>query len=50
MNQRLMTIRIDDRLHAQFKAVCASSGVNMSEIVIKFIQEFNNTYKKDQND
>lgn len=45
-----MTIQVDDQLHAQFKSVCAASGVSMREVIERFMKEFNNTYQKDQND
>ena len=30
---------IDEKYHRQFKSLCASEGVNMSEALIKYIKE-----------
>lgn len=39
IKQTRLTILIDDKLRAKFKALCANEQTNMSQVIIQYIEE-----------
>jgi antitoxin component of RelBE/YafQ-DinJ toxin-antitoxin module len=45
MKKKILNVLLDDDLHADFKSLCAKNGLNMTEVIVKFVQEFKKTYQ-----
>lgn len=45
MKQNRLTINIDPELLTSFKVLCIQNGLTMTEVIVKFIEEFRKTYE-----
>ena len=46
MNQQTkLIIELPKQLHTEFKVLCVQNGLTMTEVVIRFIEEFKKTYQ-----
>lgn len=39
MKDKLLVIRMDSKTHSRFKAQCAASGLTMTDMIMKWINE-----------
>lgn len=47
MNQKQMTILIDEKLHNDFKVICAKNDISMREVLVRFLEEFTKKHEDD---